>query len=695
MDSNQTHSQVMAQRRRWRERQHLARLCDLVADSLLPYLEPEAPATRRPELTREEERCVLLALARVNRVIRGWDDDEVDVVDASEQIVSCSGEAHSCCMPPDQHFDDGFSCLANITSIVVGLHHFCSDYIKHSAGNILMAISNSLMKFEAVWIHFVELVWATIHTVSTCAHNHSTIGATNCSIKGSTCRTSAVESISHKTTTTDTSITSFMVLLKLRCVNISRLIMISLFRVLHIILKFLKLSESEFKDDFICLSIHHIQKLRWDPGYQLIAGKAVSLVKDDQHSLSKDYAQFGIVSGSLLQFVCSLVDQSGMEDMGRRDILVKLVDVIPRLVTFLQDQQPKGLSQYYKHKILMLMIRLKPHMQQNCSHIIGLLKLLRDHFQNLLHEPMSQHITELENCLEGSPFLLSVVGLGELQDKSTRHLQRQAMYLFLSYCIFLACSGNGSRQQCSCKTDDFCHEVQGCTNHCNYFGLSEISDWFQKCWLDKILDSESSTDIVLYVLQLYMEEDDILFIILLQLLDAPLISLAIDNMETKWTYKLMGAKLFSIIFDPVHTFHLLLSLLHYDHLVLVDYLISKDVGVHCAQYLLRCLRLVSQSWNAFVDDSVYEAHIQNLTCKRQRTVKNINSFTGSSIQGTKLGSSRDKESKSKKQLFLSAKVCLLSLKRTLEDLHQKDLFPYNPKPLLKSLARFVELCQPC
>ena len=38
MDSNQTHSQGMAQRRRGRERQHLARLCDLVADSLLPHL---------------------------------------------------------------------------------------------------------------------------------------------------------------------------------------------------------------------------------------------------------------------------------------------------------------------------------------------------------------------------------------------------------------------------------------------------------------------------------------------------------------------------------------------------------------------------------------------------------------------------------------------------------------------------------
>lgn len=32
--------------------------------------------------------------------------------------------------------------------------------------------------------------------------------------------------------------------------------------------------------------------------------------------------------------------------------------------------------------------------------------------------------------------------------------------------------------------------------------------------------------------------------------------------------------------------------LHYDHMVLVDYLISKDVGVHCAQYLLRLVAIL-------------------------------------------------------------------------------------------------------
>lgn len=56
------------------------------------------------------------------------------------------------------------------------------------------------------------------------------------------------------------------------------------------------------------------------------------------------------------------------------------------------------------------------------------------------------------------------------------------------------------------RIDQCCHKGQGCTDNCNYFGLSEISVWFQRCCLDKILDSKSSTDIVLCFLQLYMEE---------------------------------------------------------------------------------------------------------------------------------------------------------------------------------------------
>uniref|UniRef100_A0A0E0AFA8 Protein Lines C-terminal domain-containing protein n=1 Tax=Oryza glumipatula TaxID=40148 RepID=A0A0E0AFA8_9ORYZ len=682
--------------RRRRERRQLARLCDLVAGALLPHLEPKPPATR---LTREDERRILLALSRVNKAIRGWEEEEEEEeeedddegCELDQEIISCSAEVHSCSLPANQHIDDGFSCLANIISILVGFFGFCSSYVKHSAGNILIVISDSLMKFEVVWIQFVELVWIAIHTVSTCAHSAlpSLIDSISSFRKDSICYCSVMESLSHDIIISSTNITSFVEVLQLRCLDINGHMVASLFRVLHTILKFLKHTDNELKEDFICISAHHILMVDWDLYYQLNVGEPLNLVKDSTFSLSDDLKQLGFLSSSLLQLLCSLLEQSDLEDNNGQDIYAKLVGVIPKLVAILPEHQdaPKSLSQYLKHKFLMIMMRLKPYIQKDCSYIVCCLKLLRQHFQDLLHEPIMQHIAKPENCLEGSPFLLSTVGLGETHDKSTRHLQRQAMYLFLSFCICLAHNGNDSALQCSCKRDDqmLGHKVLDCSDHCDCFALSEISDWFQRCFLDKIFGFKSSTDNALCFLQLYMEEDDMLFNVLLQLLDAPLISSKIDSMENRWASELIGGKLFSSIFDPVH--------LHYDHLVLVDYLISKDVGVHCAQYLLRCLRLVTQCWHSFTDDSIYEAKIEKLNFKRQKTFNDANSSSGSSIEGPKLGSACHKKSKNKHKLFLNAKACLLSLKRTLEDLHRKGLFPYNPKPLLKSLARFEELCE--
>ena len=154
------------------------------------------------------------------------------------------------------------------------------------------------------------------------------------------------------------------------------------------------------------------------------------------------------------------------------------------------------------------MMRLKPYLQQDCSHIVCCLKLLQQYFHGLIHEPISQYIAKLDSCLEGSPFLLNMVGLVENQDKSTGHLQRQAIYLFLSSCICLSYNRNDGTVKCSCKRNDcfLGHKVQGCSDHCSCVGLSEISDWFQRCYLDMSFDSKSSTDFALSFLELYMEE---------------------------------------------------------------------------------------------------------------------------------------------------------------------------------------------
>ncbi|WVZ77050.1 hypothetical protein U9M48_024952 [Paspalum notatum var. saurae] len=505
-----------------KEKRHLARLCDLVSSSLLLHLEYGSSPPR--QLTPKEERHLLLALSTVNKTIRRWDLEEELGCQLDQEIVSGSGELYSCCLLPEEHPHDGVDCLTNIVTILVGLLGFCSNYVKHSASNILITISSTLTKFESIWIEFIELVWVSIHEALKCVCN-------------ALCSTT--DSKSDGIASSNSSITSFMTLLNNHCLGIDEQTMSSLFRVLHAILKFLKHSDSDLKDEFISLSIHHIGKMPWDSFHRLHAGELVSCAKD-RFSFCNDSAQSRVLTGRLLQLLCSLLEQSylELESTDGQDMFVKLVDIVPKIAASLQEQHdgPKSLYQYLKHKIL----------------------------------------------------------------------------------------------------------------------------------------------------------DDMLFSILLQLLDAPLIFLKVANTGTT---ELSGVKLFLSIFDPVHIFHQLLFLLHYDHMVLIDYLISKDVGVHCAQYLLRCLRLVSQSWHSFVDDSVYLTEIEKLECKRQRTSRDISRARASSSKEHKNGYGCDKEANISQKLFLKAKACLYSLKRTLEDLQKKGLFPYNPKPLLRSLARFEELCE--
>jgi len=129
----------------------------------------------------------------------------------------------------------------------------------------------------------------------------------------------------------------------------------SLFQVLHAILKFLKHSDSELKDNFICLSVHHIQNMPWVTFHQLHTGELANCIKDSGFGFCNDSTQSGILTGSLLQLLCSLLEQSYLEGTDRQDMYVKLVDIIPKIVASLQEQHdgPESLHQYLKHKFLM------------------------------------------------------------------------------------------------------------------------------------------------------------------------------------------------------------------------------------------------------------------------------------------------------------------------------------------------------
>lgn len=154
--------------------------------------------------------------------------------------------------------------------------------------------------------------------------------------------------------------------------------------------------------------------------------------------------------------------------------------------------------------------------------------------------------------------------------------------------------------------------------------------------------------------------------------------------------------LVSDLFNPIHLFHLFLAEIHYDHQVLLDYLISRDTGDRCAEYLLRCLRLVCDLWTVFLEFPACEKSPTPLPPKRRKIYLETG-FADASLQNNLTPSPvemkfKDQPRSITQRLSLeAAKECLLSLKASIDSLNQKNLFPYNPKVLLRRLTRFQEL----
>ncbi|KAF3781798.1 hypothetical protein EJ110_NYTH35964 [Nymphaea thermarum] len=94
--------------------------------------------------------------------------------------------------------------------------------------------------------------------------------------------------------------------------------------------------------------------------------------------------------------------------------------------------------------------------------------------------------------------------------------------------------------------------------------------------------------------------------------------------------------------DPDNTYRLTVqiayvSVIHYDHSMLLDCLISKDSGVLCVRYLLRCLRIVVGSWDSFVKFVMPDFDTSLSLCKKRKVCLDDNdSLTkaGSSTSGS-------------------------------------------------------------
>lgn len=159
----------------------------------------------------------------------------------------------------------------------------------------------------------------------------------------------------------------------------------------------------------------------------------------------------------------------------------------------------------------MLMIRLSSHIHLQYSLLASWLQVLQEYFQDLLRQPICQVKPDENGCLEGSPFLFSLLD-GEVHSISLRHLQRQAVFLFLRCSFSLISLREETREQCAYTTTNS-SLLFDLNSECysQKRGLSELHEWLQ-AHVPKYLDAEHGIDrekclnFTLSFLQLFMHE---------------------------------------------------------------------------------------------------------------------------------------------------------------------------------------------
>ncbi|PWA50358.1 hypothetical protein CTI12_AA296710 [Artemisia annua] len=564
-------------------------------------------------------------LNKIKCSVYEFDSDNGDLGDSLGDITLCHSSA--------------YECLQTITHDLVFILVAESRYVRHLAGNVIVSLSEFVVASRRYWEEFVQLL---------CFYFEIVI-----------CK---VISPSSDPLRRDIYLGSDLINLKLdlRSVvdNAGWGSVGAIVSVLCTVLKTVKDEDNE-KVVQVYLDVlgSCLQNIPWD----LCNGILV-----DDIGVGNDFFEF---IGYLVQLFCSVVSVVDPED--DTPAFNAIYNIFPKILKWCfgelgENCHHTSISQYIRYKILVLMIRLSPRVDIHCTTAVSWLNLIRKYFKDLLFESVNQPDADQDDCLKDSPFNIT----------SHQHLQRRVVFLYLR-CAF-SLIGLTERH----KKQGLCGDVTSWSKE----GFTALYEWLEKQLPENILMNsdlydESCKSFTKSFIQLYMHEDDILFEVLLQLTNTQPIS-------QELTSSVVGKDmvyLLSDIFNPVHLFHIFLSELHYDHQVLLDYLISKDTGASCAEYLLRCLRIICDNWNSFLGFP-FRVEVGRESFHKQRKLQS--DLDSASDEMPVSLQTDDNNKRNCKQPFYDARDCLLQLKKSVASLHQKDLFPYNPEVLLR---RYVHI----
>ncbi|XP_020973749.1 uncharacterized protein LOC107626248 isoform X4 [Arachis ipaensis] len=619
----------------------LSWLCRLVVETLNPYTEPDAFSS----ICKQKEKELLLAASQVVRKIQL----RIREFDSCKEGTATKPVPNDRLFCSDHHFS-AHQCLSAIVTKMMTLLTIKDEFVRHVAVNALVLTSQFVLKSGNKWDEFIKL-WCRLLEMS----------ITKMLLPLST------HYVGSENSGFDSSDVNFLMQFGLKNCDWSTVAGIT--QVLRVICKGLK--EEDYDDELLKVYYDSVNscflKVPWD-----LLDEYWSRYIDGNNESSDSGALEPRIKflGAFLQLLCSLIDRNDFWETdcesayaNKHPLIGKICNLIPRLVTWClvkqEDRADKCIVHYLKHKLLTLMIRLGSLISPDGSVCLSWLDLLHNFFQELLKRPLNQFQSDQDDCLEGSPFLLSLSN-----DKScwmhSSHLQRQAVFLLL-HCSFSFIRERGVNAghrncptSCSCFTENQDSELDSFYKR---KGSLELYKWVQAH-----LPTEISINHEMYL---------------------------------------------AICMNFMSSFlQLYLREIHYDHQVLLDYLISKDTGISCAKYLLsRCLCLICDTWELFVESPLVGEYYSKSSCKRRKLSGDGIDFVANEIP-TSVDNYRSTTLHSKNyekdieycfkhydiKPFKNAAECLLSLYNSIENLHQKDLFPYNPEVLLKRLRKFQEFC---
>ncbi|XP_073141120.1 uncharacterized protein [Henckelia pumila] len=662
-------------------------LCRLLDGALRPFSNIGAGS-----LTQELEKELLIVLSQVFTQVKKWTHQfrSQSGFDIDEELELCnSGES----IVPTTSYSDNCHCLAKIIGDLVFLFAINNPYAQHSVGNTLLAISKFLIASGSSWETFMHML---------CLFLELTINSTIPS-------SHKASALAKKISNYGSSIPNWLLMSEPE--SAQWYVVTAIFRVLRNILKYLKqdCAGRTMKTYLDCVG-SMLLNISWDFLSEIVVDCNAEAVrgsyKDVSHSKLVHPREMEMLCGNLLQFLCSFVDQIDRLEDGVRpstyicqinDVVLKIVDLCH---VQLQNLNCVSIFQYSRHKILMLMVKLSS--QKYVKDTIWI-RLIHKYFEDLLLQPLSEGKPYENSSVEETPFCSRIGEPGKL-DMMSHHLQRLAVFIFLKLSLNLVSSKETGDKQCAyedlrlCLKSDASLDSELCAK-CQ--GLSELQKWLQvhvpaDTFMNNKFLFEFCVRFTRSFLQLYMHEDDILFEMLLQFFCLPFYPKhQFTEREALFTVKNHQFFLASLLFNPLHLFHLFLGEILYDHQVLLDYLISGDSGSRCAEYLLRSLRLVCNSWDLFLEFPGVEEGSSRSNSKRQKVLVDnlaLQEAESPTVVNVRISCSIKQEPNKHRLPFLAARDCLIALRISIESLNQKNLFPYNPQVLLRRLLQFEKLC---